>query len=415
MTAKQFSWVYLITAVLWSALGRGESTDILSPTPTALQKAIQNAAPGDTICVYSADIQLDSTLMISKPLTLIACERVILRAPEASGIFEIRADGVEINGFELKDVDRSYIKDLAAIWIDFSKDFKIINNTIEDSFFGIMATKSSKGIISGNKIRGNAVDEHSSANAIHLWYCKNLSIENNSVSHHRDGIYLEFTDSSEVRNNLSEHNLRYGLHFMFSNDDIYANNTFRQNGSGVAVMFSDHIDMVENVFIENWGSAAYGLLLKEIYDSRLIGNEFVQNTIGIFAEGASRVEISRNVFRENGWGIKMRGSAMDNQITKNNFSGNSFHVASDAKTNYNRYSENYWDNYSGYDLDKDGFGDIPHRPVSVFSYMVTRVDESIILLRSSFIQVLEFAERVTPALTPTDLEDGKPVMKPYEI
>ena len=92
----------------------------------------------------------------------------------------------------------------------------------------------------------------------------NLRILNNSLTKHRDGLYFEFVSASLIQNNTSFNNLRYGIHFMFSNDDTYIHNTFRSNGSGVAVMFSKNVVMQYNNFEENWGSAAYGILLKEI-------------------------------------------------------------------------------------------------------------------------------------------------------
>ena len=177
-------------------------------------------------------------------------------------------------------------------------------------------------------------------------------------------------------------------------------------------MFSDHIKMTGNHFLENWGRASYGLLLKEIYDSQIKGNTFEKNTTGIFSEGSSRIAFEANHFKANGWAIRMRGSSMDNEISFNNFVSNSFDIATDAKKDHNRYFNNYWDSYEGYDLNRDGLGDVPHRPVNLFSYLVSRIDESIILLKSSFIEVLNFAEKVAPAVTPTNLVDEEPLMKP---
>ncbi|MDX1629079.1 MAG: nitrous oxide reductase family maturation protein NosD, partial [Fulvivirga sp.] len=71
-----------------------------------------------------------------------------------------------------------------------------------------------------------------------------------------------------------------------------------------------------------------------------------------------------------------------------------------------------WNEYAGYDLNKDGIGDVPHRPVKLFSYVVTRSESSIILLRSLFIDLLNFAEKVTPVFTPETLVDEQPLMKP---
>ncbi len=408
--------VVLIIVVGWSVTAHSKEWEVGSSLAvTSISQAIAAANPFDTLCINTGHYNPGQAIVIDKPLTLIGCGEVIITAAKSSGIFEVRADSVTISGLTLRDVEKSYTKDLAAIWVDYSSYFTISENTITDSFFAIFCTKAKNGVIKNNNITGNAVQEYSSANAIHLWYCDSMSISNNMVEHHRDGIYLEFTDNSTVSNNISRHNLRYGLHFMFSNDDVYQGNTFIDNGAGVAVMFSDHIEMIENNFLENWGRASYGLLLKEIYDSRIVGNVFNKNTIGIFSEGSSRVSFTENEFSGNGWALKMRGSSMDNDLSRNNFIGNSFNVATDAKTDHNTYHHNYWDDYEGYDLDKDGIGDVPHRPVNLFSYLVSRIDESIILLRSSFIEVLNFTERMAPAVTPTNLIDKEPMMRPVKL
>ena len=93
--------------------------------------------------------------------------------------------------------------------------------------------------------------ETTSGNAIHLWNSKVIDIENNTVSGHRDGLYLEFVENSHIHGNISKGNLRYGLHFMFSNDNSYVQNQFLENGAGVAVMYSKRIEMTNNTFKNN--------------------------------------------------------------------------------------------------------------------------------------------------------------------
>jgi len=221
-------------------------------------------------------------------------------------------------------------------------------------------------------------------------------------------------DNSLIENNISENNIRYGLHFMFSNHNRYHRNLFKKNGAGVAVMFSKFITMTGNTFDRNWGSSSYGLLLKEIYDGEISANSFLGNTIGIYAEGSNRLIIQNNHFVNNGWALKIMGSCLDNLFTENNFISNTFDLSTNSFQQHNTYRQNYWSSYNGYDLDKDGYGDVPYRPVKLFSYLVARVDPSIILLRSLFIDMLEFAERITPMFTPTNLVDQRPLMKPYD-
>ena len=226
-----------------------------------------------------------------------------------------------------------------------------------------------------------------------------------------DGIYFEFVDNSLIRYNVSTANLRYGLHFMFSNDDDYYQNSFRDNGAGVAVMFSKKINMWENRFEKNWGTSSYGLLLKEIYDAEIYDNVFDQNTIGIYLEGSTRINYTGNDFISNGWAIKISGGCVDNVVTENNFISNTFDIAINSSANSNSFDGNYWSEYSGYDLDYDGIGDVAYRPVKLFNYVVHKTPEAMVLLRSFFIDIINFSEKVSPIFTPQNVMDNLPRMK----
>jgi nitrous oxidase accessory protein len=98
-------------------------------------------------------------------------------------------------------------------------------------------------------------------------------------------------------------------------------------------------------------------------------------------------------------------------VNNNSFSGNSFDIATNGKTVMNGFDSNYWDHYEGYDLNRDGVGDVPYHPVSLFSVMVERVPESLMLYRSFLTFLLDKAEHVMPSITPEDLVDNSPLMK----
>jgi len=377
----------------------------------SISAAISQSLPGDTLFIAKGTYK-EGNIVLDKPLVLIGEDYPIVDGENNTEIFTITSDSVTIIGFQIQNVGVSYTVDRAGINVVRSKYVRIENNRLINTFFGIYLQKSSHCLIKNNVIIGNAIEEMSSGNAIHLWYSKNTRIEDNDVRKHRDGIYLEFVDESEIIGNHSEGNIRYGLHFMFSNKDNYVGNTFKDNGAGVAVMFSRDIVMDNNHFDHNWGTTAYGLLLKEIYDGEIKNNRFTTNTTAIYGESATRLKITNNTFEQNGWALRLLGSCMDNTISANNFFDNTFDVATNSSRNYNNYNGNFWNEYAGYDLDKDGVGDVPHRPVKLFSYMVTRSESSIILLRSLFIDLLNFAEKVTPVFTPETLIDERPLMKP---
>ncbi len=376
----------------------------------SIQRAITTADPGDTIWIKKGTYK-EYNLLVDKPLTIVGEDYPVIDGEDQGEILRIVADSVTIDGLFIINVGTSYTSDHAAIRVVKSSDFIIQNVVLEKLFFGIFLEKSRKGKIYHNKIIGDAKDEYNSGNGIHLWYSHNVLIANNIVEGVRDGIYLEFADTITVTENISRKNLRYGLHFMFSNNDIYTDNEFENNGAGVAVMFSKYIKMYHNLFKDNWGTASFGLLLKEINDLEIENNLFNNNTVAISVEGANRVNYLNNEFRSNGWAIKVRGACYKNLFRGNHFLNNSFDVSYNSRINDNLFDGNYWSKYSGYDLDQDGVGDVPYRPVKLFSYIVNRTPETIVLLRSLFIDILDFSEKVSPVFTPDELVDKNPLMK----
>jgi len=264
-------------------------------------------------------------------------------------------------------------------------------------------------------LRAYNKQEQQSGNGIHCWKSDSLRIIGNKISGHRDGIYFEFVTHSIIWKNISEKNLRYGLHFMFSNNDSYIENTFRENGAGVAVMFTHHVRMDRNVFENNWGDGAYGLLLKEISDGIITGNRFSGNTIGIFMEGSNRIHVSGNKLTKNGWAMKVLANCMDVAVSGNNFLGNTFDVGTNGSLVLNTFNKNYWDKYEGYDLNRDGKGDVPYRPVSLYAMVVEQNPSAMILFRSFMSALLDKTEKLIPTITPENLKDDFPLMKPVVL
>ncbi len=400
-----------IAVVLTTSIVLAQSIEVCKSCPiSTLKEGIAQAKDFDTIIVKKGTYK-EHNVIVNKPLTIIGKNYPVVDGESKGEIITIISDNVTVDGLFIINVGNSYTSDYAAIRVKNSKNFLIQNLVLEKLFFGIYIEKSRDGKVFHNKIIGDAVEEYNSGNGIQLWYSKNIQIEHNFIQHVRDGIYLEFSDFCTIKNNISSLNVRYGLHFMFSNDDVYQDNEFSDNGAGVAVMFSKRIKMYNNIFKENWGTASYGLLLKEINDAEIEGNTFSDNTIGINVEGTNRINYKHNNFQNNGWAVKVKGACYANIFTENNFLYNSFDIAYNSKVNDNQFDRNYWSGYTGYDLDKNGTGDVPYRPVKLFSYIVNRTPETIILLRSMFIDIIDFSEKVSPVFTPDNLLDNNPQMK----
>ncbi len=330
-------------------------------------------------------------------------------------IMTITSDFVIIDGFQFRNSGSSSYEDIAALRIMQSGHILVRNNTFNHTFFGIYCQHAYSSTIYNNRFQSNAIDEITSANGIHCWKSENMLIINNEISGHRDGIYFEFVTGSTIKGNKSHNNARYGLHFMFSHDNAFRHNEFRDNGAGVAVMYSQGVTMTQNLFADNWGAAAYGILMKDITDSKVEGNQFRRNTSSIHMEGSNRINITGNIFNQNGWAIQIQASCTDNIIKGNNFLGNTFDISTNGSLQLNDFTGNYWDKYEGYDLDRNGTGDIPYRPISMYSMIVERNPASLILFRSFMSTLMDKAEKVIPSLTPEQLKDEHPSMRSFPL
>ncbi len=374
-----------------------------------ITEAVRRASAGDRI-VVKAGTYREPTIIVDRPVEIEGIGLPVLDGEGERQIMTIAADDVTVRGLRFVNTGTSYVEDRAALRVAGAQRCTIVDNRFDDAFFGIYLAEASGCVIERNELHASGRGEAGSGNGIHMWSSRAITVAGNRITGHRDGIYLEFTHESDIRENVSERNLRYGLHFMYSNDCRYTNNVFRDNGSGVAVMYTKHVTMIGNRFERNWGGAAYGLLLKEITDSRLEGNVFERNTTGLLADGANRLQADSNRFMANGWALKLEASTLDASFTRNDFIANTFDVVTNNRNITSTFSGNYWDSYKGYDLDRDGVGDVPHRPVRLFSLLAARAEPALVLLRSAFVELLDAAERVLPVLTPDSVNDPRPAM-----
>ncbi|MEZ4415698.1 MAG: nitrous oxide reductase family maturation protein NosD [Gemmatimonadota bacterium] len=377
----------------------------------SLGAAVRVAAPHDTIRIRPGRYR-EPTVVVDRPLTLLGDEGAILDGEGSRALLVVRADSVTVAGLSFFDTGISFTEDRAALLVEKARFCSIERNDFRNTFFGIYLANVGDCVVSGNTLTADAERETRAGNAIHLWYSLRVQITDNVITGHRDGIYFEFVEQSRVERNDSSGNLRYGLHFMFSNGCQYRGNRFAHNGAGVAVMYTRDVVLEDNDFDHNRGLATFGLLLKDITDTRIAGNRFRENSVALHAEGANRVEIRENEFLANGWAVQLMANSEDSRFENNNFAGNSFDVSTNSRRTRSFFAGNYWDRYHGYDLDRDGVGDVPFRPVRLFALLAEQNRPLLLLHRSVLVTLLDVAEEVLPVLTPANLVDVQPALEP---
>jgi nitrous oxidase accessory protein len=416
--AMLYKLVILIGILITGVADAAAHTIIVHPSLKVknISQALQQAHNGDTILVKQGRYAV-ANLGIDKSVTLLGEGYPVLDGQMKGDVLIVNVNHVIIKGFHICNTNKGSLRNYAGIRCESVKNIIIENNRFNNTLFPVYLPKTSHSVVRNNVINGSSHENTTameSGSGIYLWYASDILVDGNSVSGQRDGIYFEFSNGCTVSNNRCKNNYRYGLHFMFSDSNTYIKNIFSDNGAGVAVMYSGHIIMLQNRFEYNWGPAAYGLLLKEINDSRISDNIFGHNTTGIYMESCSRNQFSGNNFNMNGWALNILSDCTGNRFDHNNFTGNTFDVSTNGSPEQNSFDANYWDKYAGYDLNKDGIGDIPYYPVSLYSKIVENIPYAITLFRSFVVSLLDKAERAIPSLIPVSVIDHHPLMQQYQ-
>jgi nitrous oxidase accessory protein len=382
---------------------------------SSIKQAIAQAKPGDKIWIHEGTYK-EGNLNIDKSLSLIGIGRPILDGEMKYEILSLRANHIVLKGLKIINSGEDEIKNIGAIRLYDSHFTTIENNIFDNNYFGVFIQRGYQCLIQNNRFTSHrSKSQEGIGDGIHAWSSQELWIKNNYVEGHKDGIYLEKVLHSYIARNYSKNNLRYGLHFMFSNDNVYSHNTFDNNDAGVAVMYSNNVGMVGNRFINNWGDASYGLLLKEISFSKIKHNFFDNNTTGIFMDGATKIDLFQNQFSNNGWGLKINANCMENRVNRNNFIANVFDISTNGTMVLNDFKNNYWDKNEGYDLDKNQISDVPYHPLSLYAVLAEKNPSIMLLFRSFFVDLMDRVEKIIPSITPENFVDEKPLMKPMKI
>jgi parallel beta-helix repeat protein len=271
-----------------------------------IQEAINNATDGNTIFVHNGTYY--ENVIINKSITLVGENRdfTIINGNETSNVVSIRADNVTVQGFTIM---KSGPIHYGGILVESSYlGSSIINNKIIENFYGI-------SLFSGN---------------------------------------------NEVYGNLISNNA-YGIRFVSCSSNIVSDNTIiSSNYDGIYLLTSFNNFISYNVILSN------NLAGVSLYDSKgnvIYGNNVSSNLLyGISLYSSSDNIISANTIENNpSSGISLASKSNNNIFCHNNFN-NKVQVWSEDSTNFWSFDGegNYWSNYSGKDLDRDGIGDTPY-------------------------------------------------------
>ncbi len=386
------------------------------PAGSAAAAALAGAAPGDTIVLGAGTHR--GPLRIAAAITLRGESGAIVDGAGTGSVIIVASDDAAIEDLEVRGSGHDVMKVDAAFQVLTSARVRIRRVVIHDVLYGIYAERATAMIVEDCTIAGRVkpLDESGTGNGIHLWYCAGGTLKGNRVERFLDAIYLSFANDIVVTDNLLQWNGRYGLHTMYCQTNRLERNTFTFNVAGCALMFSNGLVIDHNDFVHNRGSRTYGLLLRDCSAGTFTDNRLADNTVAVFMDGSNRNRFRGNLIENNGWGLLMFSSCAGNEFASNNFIQNDYPVALDMRRTNNRFDDgrtgNHWSENAAYDLDDDGISDIPYAPVSAFAFVSKQYPDLTILAKSPAVAALAVAERVFPALRPSEAVDRFPLVSP---
>jgi nitrous oxidase accessory protein len=378
-----------------------------------INRALEVAAPGDTIAVASGEYR--ENLIIDKPVILVGEGRPHIRGLGEGDVVRVMGDDVEMRGFSVSGSGVDMLVSDAGIKI-YGARARIVDNNLFDNLFGVYLRGCTEALVENNTVRGREeVDMGRRGAGVHFFDAHHNVVRANDIAYVRDGVYFDHADFNTVEDNTFSH-LRYGVHYMYCEDNSFYRNIFRDSVGGVAIMYTERVTFRENQILNNRkGYNAFGLLFKDAIDSVAERNVIVNSVNGIFMDSSHRIRLNHNLVAYNDVGVMLYASSLENSFGANDFVGNlaTLHTVGRADADWTPDGVgNYYSDYSGYDVDGDGIGDTPHRLQDAFEYLEGSRPLLRLFLNSAAADALAAAEKSFPLVPSSDEEDTAPSMKP---
>ena len=372
--------------------------------------AIASAAPGDTLLIERGIY--NEHVLVDKPLTLRGVNRPTISGQNTGDVIRVTASDVVIEGLIIRDSGADLDKQNAGVYVVPGADrFTLRNCVLTYTLFGLWLEKSNHSKIVGNTITGKR-DLLSAArgNGIQVYNTTDVEVIGNNISYARDGIYVDISKRALFRGNKIHH-VRYGTHYMNTNHSTWENNESYLNRGGLALM------EVRNLVVRNnvaWGNEDHGIMLRTIQDSVIEHNVVAGNGRGFFVYDAEYNVLRNNVVINNRVGVHLSAGSSNNEVDANDFIGNEEAVKFVASRDvaWGRKAGNYWSNYSGWDQNGDGAGDVAYEASDLVDRLNWQFPAVKLLLTSPSVQTLRFVARQFPILRAPSVTDARPRMRP---
>ena len=404
------------------------SAAVIQITPQDdLQLALDNSQPGDTLVLAKGEYR--GNYILRRTVELTAEKGAVIDAQGKGHALQVQAPDSYVHDLRIVNWGEDLTNQDAGILLATSATgSRIENNSLYGGGFGIWVDATQNARIIDNKVRGKLELRASDrGNGIHLFNVSKALVKGNEVWETRDGIYIDTSNGNELTANYL-HDLRYGVHYMYSYNNLLQSNLTENTRTGYALMQSKYLTVLNNRSVND---VNYGILMNYITNSTLRNNDIrgIQNRhnphmkktgtnsarrVGLegkalFIYNSLFNEFTDNRFADSDIGIHLTAASEDNTLAGNAFVNNKTQVKY-VSTRTQDWAGNYWSDYLGWDMNGDGVGDIEYEPNDSVDRLLWKFPAAKLLLNSPAIETLRWVQRQFPVLKGPGVIDSQPLM-----
>ena len=374
-----------------------------------------DAAPEGGVVKPPAGVY-EEHIVVSRPVELDGSNGVVIDGGGKGTVVELAADKSTLRNITIRNSGRLHNALDAGLRV--KGDFNVIKDIrIEDSLFGLDLHEADNNVIRRMSISSKDMPLELRGDSVRLWYSHDNRLEDSEISHSRDFAVWYSHGNTFTGNRI--HGNRYGIHFMYANDNHMSRNEIADCVVGVFLMYSNDITVEDNRLLRAWGASGMGVGFKESSGVKVARNAIVGNAVGIFLDISPYDPDSTNVFSDNQIGYNGIGVEFHTDWEGNIFKGNSFSsnftqiaVRGGGTALRETWDSNFWDDFAGFDGDGDRRGDSPYE---IYSYadQIWMENRAANFFRGGFaLEALDFIERLAPFSEPKLLlQEKNPLMQ----
>jgi nitrous oxidase accessory protein len=385
---------------------------------SSLQAAVDGVEEGAALCLDAGTYR--GPLTIGNQVTLWGPREAIILSTGQGTTIEVEADGAELLGLTVDGSGGRFDTLDAAVHV-VADDVRVEGVLVRNAAFGLLVEKANRATIVDNVVRGP--DEGPlglRGDGIRLWETRDSEVRGNRVIGCRDMV-IWYSSNNRLLDNTVVRS-RYGTHFMYSHDNVVERNRYLDNVVGIFIMYSRNVSLRGNLLARSSGPGGMGLGIKESGNLTVADNAFIANTKGLYMDTTPLEPADFNTFENNAFfhsevAILMHSSEKRNAFVANTFVSNHSQLQVEGGGNALGvdWNGNAFDDYVGYDMDGDGFGDIPYELRRLSSQLESTYPQLQFFRGAITLELLDAISSLFPMMKPeTTLIDPRPRVGPRD-